>query len=181
MNRCAGQLRDGTTCLSAPVRGSDFCAHHAAQAERQEKVLRTVRDRLADDAAEDYEKIRQALYDAIAAETTRWGDCPGCGKRVGVHFPDFQARTKAIALWLDQGFGRPATTVAFGESASVTAGLSDKTKATLLEALAELEDDPPEAAEESDPEEASRQAGGRIAGGRWFPPTALSTNGKDDA
>lgn len=161
MTRCAGQLRDGTTCTSVPVRGSDYCQHHTRQEEAQEKVLRNVRDRLADDAAKDYERIRDMLREAINAQTTRWGTC-SCGKRVAVDVPDHAARVRAVQLWLDQGFGKLAQTVEYSENASVTAGLSDETKATLLEALAKLEH------EHEDEEQASRIAGG------------LSTNGKGD-
>jgi hypothetical protein len=42
----------------------------------------------------------------------RWGDCPNCKHRVPVAFPDVRARTQAIQVLLDQGYGRPPQTVA---------------------------------------------------------------------
>jgi hypothetical protein len=70
-----------------------------------------IRRRLADDAAEAYEQILDAIKEAVTAETTRWGDCPHCRHRVPVSFPDVQARTRALELWLNQGLGKPVERV----------------------------------------------------------------------
>jgi hypothetical protein len=70
-----------------------------------------IRQRLADDAAEAYEQILDAIKEAVTAETTRWGDCPHCRHRVPVSFPDVQARTRALELWLNQGLGKPVERV----------------------------------------------------------------------
>jgi hypothetical protein len=70
-----------------------------------------IRRRLADDAAEAYEQIIAAIKEAVTAEATRWGDCPNCRHRVPVSFPDLQARTRALELWLNQGLGKPVERV----------------------------------------------------------------------
>jgi hypothetical protein len=72
---------------------------------------RSVRVRLREDAEANYELVRNVLQEAVGAEIVRWGDCPRCGKRVPVSFPDVRARTEAVRLWLDQGYGRPKETL----------------------------------------------------------------------
>jgi hypothetical protein len=114
--------RRGEPCKASPLKDGDRCAIHAgvtvppdfsdSEVQRRHRAKPDVRGRFAADAAEDYELMREKLREALVAETVRWGSCPGCGKRVGVEFPDFNARVKAMSLWLDQGFGRPRETVA---------------------------------------------------------------------
>jgi hypothetical protein len=71
---------------------------------------RSVRDRFREDAERYYDQLFGSLVEAIDAEIT-WGDCPHCHHRVPVTFPDVRARTKAIEVLLDQGYGRPVETV----------------------------------------------------------------------
>jgi hypothetical protein len=70
-----------------------------------------VRDRFREDAERYYDQLFGSLTEAIDAEITRWGDCPNCHHRVPVTFPDVRARTKAIEVLLDQGYGRPVEKV----------------------------------------------------------------------
>ena len=92
----------------------------------------TIRRRLADDAAAAYEQIIAAIKQAVTADTTRWGDCPNCKHRVPVTFPDIQARTRALELWLNQGLGKPVE--------RVEASVSDKLR-EQVESLEEMTDD----------------------------------------
>ncbi|HYM63246.1 MAG TPA: hypothetical protein VES61_01070 [Gaiellaceae bacterium] len=61
---------------------------------------------MRDDAENSYEEIIAAVKGAINAEVTKQGKC-SCGKWVAVSFPDTKARTAALELWLDQGYGKP--------------------------------------------------------------------------
>jgi hypothetical protein len=67
-----------------------------------------VRQRLADDANEDYELIRNALKDAAQSKKQVWISCPHCKKKSQVEIADGHAAAKAAQIWLEQGFGRAA-------------------------------------------------------------------------
>jgi hypothetical protein len=97
---------------------------------------RSVRVRLREDAEANYELVRNVLEDAVGAETVRWGDCPRCGKRVPVSFPDIRARTEAVRLWLDQGYGRPKETL---ETVDASAGMAARYIADMARAFSYAE------------------------------------------
>jgi hypothetical protein len=67
----------------------------------------SVRRRLAEAAAEDYELIRQALRQGIQAKHEVWVTCRSCNKRTKKDVTDQSAVNRAIEIWLDQGLGRP--------------------------------------------------------------------------
>jgi hypothetical protein len=71
-------------------------------------VRRSVRERFREDAETHYETLFASLIEAVEASTTRWGDCPGCGHRVPVVFPDIRARTHAVEVLIDQGYRKAA-------------------------------------------------------------------------
>jgi hypothetical protein len=73
-------------------------------------TTRGVRERFREDAEKHYDKLIASLLDALEAETVRWGDCPNCKHRVPVSFPDIRARTQAIQVLVDQGYGKPTET-----------------------------------------------------------------------
>jgi hypothetical protein len=66
-----------------------------------------VRDRLRLDAEKHYELIFDSLRSALEAGTSRWGTCSRCQKKVEVEFPDIRARTQALQVLIDQGYGKP--------------------------------------------------------------------------
>jgi hypothetical protein len=120
LRRCAGITKSGAACESFARPGSEHCYFHSgevdpaavgraggvASAER-----RSVRERFREDAERRYSQLFESLSEAINAEVTRWGDCPNCKHRVPVTFPDIRARTQAIQLLLDQGYGKPPQTI----------------------------------------------------------------------
>jgi hypothetical protein len=103
--RCSHARADGVPCRSYAVEDG-LCRAHLKTRVR-EATAHDVRARLAADAADAYEQILAAIKQAVTAETTRWGDCPHCRHRVPVSFPDVQARTRALEVWLNQGLGKP--------------------------------------------------------------------------
>ena len=115
---CAAETNAGKPCRSKAMNDSEFCLFHAEDhreiARRGGEVSaarRSVRERFREDAEVHYEKLIDSLLAAVGAEVTRWGDCPECKHRVPVTFPDIRARTQAIQVLLDQGYGKPATTL----------------------------------------------------------------------
>jgi hypothetical protein len=106
--RCSHARADGVPCRSYAVEDGLCRAHLKARARHAGQDIRA---RLAADAADAYEQILDAIKQAVTAETTRWGDCPHCKHRVPVTFPDIQARTRALELWLNQGLGKPVERV----------------------------------------------------------------------
>jgi hypothetical protein len=106
--RCAHARADGARCRSYAVEDGLCRVHLKARAR---DAGHDIRARLAADAADAYEQILDAIKQAVTAETTRWGDCPHCRHRVPVSFPDVQARTRALEVWLNQGLGKPVERV----------------------------------------------------------------------
>jgi hypothetical protein len=114
--KCRWVKNDGSVCRSYAVEDGLCRTHLRAEVRQTTASTRqtrptNIRRRLADDAAEAYEQILDAIKQAVTAETTRWGDCPHCRHRVPVSFPDVQARTRALELWLNQGLGKPVERV----------------------------------------------------------------------
>lgn len=72
---------------------------------------RDFRARMREDADKLYPDIIESLKVALDSEVTKWGDCPKCGKRVPVAFPDLHGRAKAIQLLIEQGYGKPTETI----------------------------------------------------------------------
>ncbi len=66
---------------------------------------------MREDADKLYPDIIESLKVALDSEVTKWGDCPKCGKRVAVAFPDLHGRAKAIQLLIEQGYGKPTETI----------------------------------------------------------------------
>jgi hypothetical protein len=106
--RCSHTRADGVPCRSYAVEDG-LCRAHLKTRARD--AGQDIRARLAADAAQAYEQIIAAIKQAVTAETTRWGDCPHCRHRVPVSFPDVQARTRALEVWLNQGLGKPVERV----------------------------------------------------------------------
>lgn len=79
------------------------------QASRSQHVT-DVRAALRGEASASYERLAAFFDDAIAAEREVYGSCTKCGKRVPVAVPDWNARTNAVRLLLEQGYGKPAQT-----------------------------------------------------------------------
>jgi hypothetical protein len=69
------------------------------------------RQKARDEVARLWPGITKALEDAIAAETTKYGDCPRCKKRVPVEFPDIQGRVKAMKFLIEAAHGKPSQTI----------------------------------------------------------------------
>lgn len=67
-----------------------------------------MRERLARDATDEYEKIRESLFEGLDATKEKWVSCEKCGRMTRAPVPDVGARVKAITAWLNQGFGMPA-------------------------------------------------------------------------
>jgi hypothetical protein len=117
--RCSGATKAGNPCRSRAVPDSDFCVFHDEEHEVTEmarngglktQARRGVRERFREDAELHYDKLIGSLLDAVEAETVRRGDCPECKHRVPVSFPDIRARTQAIQVLIDQGYGKPTET-----------------------------------------------------------------------
>lgn len=116
--RCAGTKNDGTRCRSRAMADSDTCLFHAEnhvefhrRGGQVSAARRSVRERLREDAERIYDSLFRSLEEAIESEVVKWGDCPECGHKVPVTFSDIRARTQAIQVLLDQGYGRPAESV----------------------------------------------------------------------
>jgi len=118
LDKCAWENTRGEGCRSWAVAEppyEDYCKMHAKVLAKQDgagelqelKPVGGVRARLAQAATEDYELIRNALKQALLAETTRSQKCVHCQRANTFHIPDHGARVKAAAEWLEQGFGRP--------------------------------------------------------------------------
>lgn len=79
--------------------------------ESKPEYRRDFRARMREDADKLYPDIIESLKVALDSEVTKWGDCPKCGKRVPVAFPDLHGRAKAIQLLIEQGYGKPTETI----------------------------------------------------------------------
>lgn len=66
-----------------------------------------VRQRLAQDAADEYDLIRSTLLEAAKVMKPVWVACPECMKRSQVEVPDGHVALKATELLINQGYGRP--------------------------------------------------------------------------
>lgn len=126
--RCEGTTQAGERCRGKALPGSEFCFYHDPESDLAEssragglttQARRSVRERFREDAERVYETLFTKLLEAVESEITRWGDCPNCKHRVPVTFPDVRARTQAIQVLLDQGYGKPTERVEVSESASL--------------------------------------------------------------
>lgn len=130
---CEGVLRDGSRCRTRPAHGSLLCSFHERQeaelAEQAAPVVdavageagdvagppvgasTNVRLRLAADIAERYPAVWDSLSPALAAVKARSVSCSKCGARSMVEVEDWTARTNAVKLLLEQGYGKPAAPV----------------------------------------------------------------------
>jgi hypothetical protein len=69
---------------------------------------RGVRTRIAEDLESAYdERIGAFLNEALDAKRAVWGTCLHCNRKTEVEVPDWSARTRALQLMLEQGFGSP--------------------------------------------------------------------------
>lgn len=68
--------------------------------------MASVRKRLGSSAETNYERIEKSLSVVLDAELEKATQCPHCKRTHLVKWPDMGARTRAIQLWLDQGFGK---------------------------------------------------------------------------
>jgi hypothetical protein len=65
------------------------------------------RAKARDDVDRMYPEIVKAVEAALSLETTKYGDCPKCSKRVPVTFPDLAGRVKAMNFLVEHGYGKP--------------------------------------------------------------------------
>jgi hypothetical protein len=66
-----------------------------------------VRERIAQDAESMYSQLAEFFKSALAADRKVWVGCAHCGRRTEAEIPDWTARSKAVEMMLNQGFGRP--------------------------------------------------------------------------
>jgi hypothetical protein len=66
-----------------------------------------IRAALRADANEQYARIAAFFDDALDATREVRGKCATCGSAVAVKAPDWTARTNALKLMIEAGFGRP--------------------------------------------------------------------------
>lgn len=99
-------------------------------------VPKEVRPQLAADVAERYEEIREALFTALHAETTRQVKCQ-CGRWVTCPVPDARARAAVAAILFDQSLGKPPQVQEVTQSITHRyEGLSELTDSELADMLA---------------------------------------------
>jgi len=70
----------------------------------------SVRERLAQLAAEEIETLLDVVRQGAKATKSVWHTCRHCNKRDQVEIPDVHAAVKAAEFALNQGFGRPKET-----------------------------------------------------------------------
>lgn len=79
-----------------------------------------VRSRIAADLARDYDgTIGSFFQEALGAERETWATCSKCNHRTRVDVPDWSARTRALQLMIEQGYGRPKAESAEGSSTTL--------------------------------------------------------------
>jgi hypothetical protein len=168
--RCTATKKNGQPCGSLARPGGEFCHFHSEGADPvaigrkgglASGAMRSVRERFREDAEHHYELLFESLKGAIEAETVRWGDCPNCKHRVPVAFPDIRARTQAVQVLLDQGYGRPAQPVEVDrrvQAAEAAADLTPSQRQAYMRIVrsSEAEDVLSLAEEETNPERRER-------------------------
>ena len=70
-----------------------------------------LRQRLREDADTHYDTLIGSLLETVTAAKTTTYACRKCGKENTIQLPDVKARTQAIQLLIEQGYGKPAQTV----------------------------------------------------------------------
>lgn len=116
---CVDVNKDGGPCRAYAVKGGDRCPAHSgvdmAELGRAGSVAQTsrrqARQALAEATNESADRIIASLLEVLDAEVTKYGDCPGCGKRVGVTWADSAGRARVAELLLNQSFGMPGTSL----------------------------------------------------------------------
>ena len=66
-----------------------------------------VRERIAKDAETMYGELAEFFRNALAADRKVWVTCSHCDRRTEAEIPNWTARSKAVEMMLNQGFGRP--------------------------------------------------------------------------
>jgi hypothetical protein len=66
-----------------------------------------VRERIAKDAESMYADLAAFFKHALEADRKVWVTCSHCDRRTEAEIPDWTARSKAVEMMLNQGFGRP--------------------------------------------------------------------------
>jgi hypothetical protein len=80
---------------------------------------RGIRRRIADDLEAVYEeRVSSFFTEALEATKDVWATCTHCNRKTPVQTPDWNARTRALQLMIEQGYGRPKTEAA--EDSNVT-------------------------------------------------------------
>lgn len=69
------------------------------------------RGQLAADLVDRYAEVMSGLLEAAGSSREAFSTCPACGKRHPVVVADWTARTNALRLLIEQGFGRPKEAV----------------------------------------------------------------------
>jgi hypothetical protein len=54
-----------------------------------------------------YSQLAEFFRNALAADRKVWVTCSHCDRRTEAEIPDWTARSKAVEMMLNQGFGRP--------------------------------------------------------------------------
>ena len=102
----------------------------------------TPRETIREFALANPHLVDEFLKGVLAAEQAVWVSCPHCKKRSPVPAPNWSARTKAVELLLEQGFGRPEPAPPDDDEklrAAVREGIASLSEQHLLE-VAGLQD-----------------------------------------
>jgi hypothetical protein len=73
----------------------------------QQPAKPAVRERIAKDAESMYADLAAFFKNALEADRKVWVTCSHCDRRTETEIPDWNARSKAVEMMLNQGFGRP--------------------------------------------------------------------------
>jgi hypothetical protein len=97
-----------------------------------------VRERIAKDAESMYADLAAFFRNALEADRKVWVTCYHCDRRTEAEIPDWTARSKAVEMMLNQGFGRPPSGDPDGGGGLIL------NRIIVLPGGAETMDDPPE-------------------------------------
>jgi hypothetical protein len=82
-------------------------ARHPRTPDRDTKARPAVRERIAQDAESLYGELAEFFKNALEADRKVWVTCSHWDRRTEAEIPDWTARSKAVEMMLNQGFGRP--------------------------------------------------------------------------
>jgi hypothetical protein len=97
---------------------------------------RPVRDVIRAWGENNAHRLEGALEEALQATTIRHHECPKCGLRSPVRYPDVRALTQLLQVMADQGYGRAAQVEPSRDTSKIAA--EDLTPEEMMEELARL-------------------------------------------